>query len=102
MTVTIKIAEAKAHFSALIARAEGGEEFVIARGNIPVARIMPLGPKAPRRPGVATHWAKDPAWAELNASLLEPLDAQEQAAADGELTDAFGITRSGGPLPAGA
>jgi prevent-host-death family protein len=42
MTATIKIAEAKAHFSELIARVEAGEELVIARGDLPVARLVPL------------------------------------------------------------
>lgn len=42
MPSTFKIAEAKAHFSELIARAEAGEEVIIARGDRPVARLAPL------------------------------------------------------------
>ena len=37
MNVTVKIAEAKAHFSALLARVEQGEEIIISRGNDPIA-----------------------------------------------------------------
>ena len=37
----VSVAEAKAHFSALIKRAEAGEELVVTRSGIPVARIMP-------------------------------------------------------------
>jgi len=40
MTETVKIAEAKAHFSELVARAEAGEEIVISRGNKPVAKLV--------------------------------------------------------------
>ncbi|MEB2848303.1 type II toxin-antitoxin system Phd/YefM family antitoxin [Endobacterium cereale] len=36
---TIKISEAKTHLSDLLARVEAGEEFVIARGNDPVAHL---------------------------------------------------------------
>ncbi len=34
------IGEAKAHFSALVKRAESGEEVVVTRSGIPVARIV--------------------------------------------------------------
>jgi prevent-host-death family protein len=37
----IQIAEAKAHFSALVERVESGEEIVIARRGKPVARLVP-------------------------------------------------------------
>ncbi|THK34127.1 type II toxin-antitoxin system prevent-host-death family antitoxin [Ensifer sp. MPMI2T] len=37
MTVTVKVAEAKAHLSELLARVEAGEEVIIARGNDPIA-----------------------------------------------------------------
>ncbi|MGE7370464.1 type II toxin-antitoxin system Phd/YefM family antitoxin [Neorhizobium sp. NPDC001467] len=39
MTTTIKISEAKTHLSDLLARVEAGEEFVIARGNDPIAHL---------------------------------------------------------------
>ncbi|PZU17883.1 MAG: type II toxin-antitoxin system prevent-host-death family antitoxin [Shinella sp.] len=42
MTATVKISEAKTHLSDLIARVEAGEEFVIARGNDPVARLIAI------------------------------------------------------------
>lgn len=37
----VAIAEAKAHFSALVERVEAGEEIVIARRGKPVARLVP-------------------------------------------------------------
>lgn len=39
MTTTVKISEAKTHLSDLLARVEAGEDFVIARGNDPVAHV---------------------------------------------------------------
>jgi prevent-host-death family protein len=38
---TANIAEAKAHFSALLAEVEAGEEVIITRRGKPVARIVP-------------------------------------------------------------
>lgn len=39
---TVKIHEAKTNLSKLIARVEAGEEIVIARGDKPVAKVVPL------------------------------------------------------------
>lgn len=36
---TIKVSEAKAHLSQLLARVEAGEEVIIARGNDPIAKL---------------------------------------------------------------
>jgi prevent-host-death family protein len=41
------VGEAKAHFSALIKRAESGEEVLVTRSGAPVARIVPA--KAAKR-----------------------------------------------------
>ena len=41
---TVTIHEAKTHLSKLIARAEAGEEIVIARGKEPVAKLSALLP----------------------------------------------------------
>ena len=46
------IRQAKARISKLIARAEAGEEIIIARGTEPVARLEPIAlRKAKRTPG---------------------------------------------------
>ena len=100
MNEPIKIAEAKAHFCELVARAEAGEEILISRGNKPVARIVPLGGAAARRPGIARHWKADPAWADLADAIAEPVDEDDQAAAEGAFNDEFGITLTPGPGPA--
>ncbi|MDX0698399.1 type II toxin-antitoxin system prevent-host-death family antitoxin [Sinorhizobium medicae] len=39
MSVTVKVAEAKAHLSELLARVEAGEEVIISRGSDPVAKL---------------------------------------------------------------
>lgn len=49
MAETVKVSDAKTHLSELLARVEAGEEFVIARGNEPVARLVPLDERAKRR-----------------------------------------------------
>jgi prevent-host-death family protein len=39
MTITVKVGEAKTHLSDLLARVEAGEEIIIARGDVPVAKL---------------------------------------------------------------
>lgn len=54
MSKKFNIAEAKAHFSELVQKAMLGEEVVIAKGNKPVLKLVPLEkPKQPRKPGSA-------------------------------------------------
>ena len=45
----VTIHAAKTHLSALVARAEAGEEIIIARGKTPVAKLVPLHPPHPHR-----------------------------------------------------
>ena len=45
---TVNVHEAKTHLSRLLERVESGEEIVIARAGKPIARLVPLGPPAPR------------------------------------------------------
>jgi len=52
MNEPISIHVAKTHLSRLIAPAEAGEEIVIARGRKPVAKLVPIAPKAKRVFGV--------------------------------------------------
>ena len=49
---TVTIHQAKTQLSKLIARAEAGEEIVIARGKEPVVKLTPVAEKsAKRQPG---------------------------------------------------
>lgn len=45
----VSIHEAKTHFSRLIARAEKGEEIIVRRGRVPVAKIVAYHPPTERR-----------------------------------------------------
>ncbi|WP_230987163.1 type II toxin-antitoxin system Phd/YefM family antitoxin [Mycolicibacter heraklionensis] len=51
----VKVQYAKTHLSALIAAVEGGAEFVIARGDHPAARLVPLASQDDRELGFVTY-----------------------------------------------
>ncbi len=48
----VNVHEAKTNFSRLLEMAHAGEEIVIAKSGRPYARIVPLAPAEPRRPGL--------------------------------------------------
>jgi prevent-host-death family protein len=48
----VNIYEAKAKLSALLAKAQAGEEVVIARAGKPIARLTPIAPAPGTRSGV--------------------------------------------------
>jgi prevent-host-death family protein len=50
--VLVNIYEAKARLSALLERAQAGEEIVIARAGEPIARLTPIRPATGSRSGV--------------------------------------------------
>jgi prevent-host-death family protein len=52
VAAVVKLAEAKPHLSELLAKVERGEEFVVARGRRPIARLGPLEEKARGRAAV--------------------------------------------------
>lgn len=77
MKVTIHAA--KTTLSQLIERAHSGEEIVIARGDVPVARLVPIVGQVPRRrPGTLRGIVTIP------DSFFEPLPAEELDAWDGK------------------
>jgi prevent-host-death family protein len=49
MTKIIKLYDAKTHLSDLVERAARGEEFIIAKGNEPKARLVPITQQARQR-----------------------------------------------------
>jgi prevent-host-death family protein len=66
------IHQAKTHLSALIERAERGEETVIARGKQPVVRLVPIKRPPKRRiPGLFKGEFK------IGRAFFEPLSASE-------------------------
>lgn len=83
MTIQINIAEAKAKLSELVARAEAGEEVIIARAGKPSVALRPVAEKAragERRLGAWAHLGKlqDP------YLFLRP-DPELEEAADGPI-----------------
>jgi len=49
----VNIHEAKTHLSRLVDRAAAGEEIVIAKAGVPVAKLGPVAPVRPaRKPGI--------------------------------------------------
>ncbi|MBZ0073193.1 MAG: type II toxin-antitoxin system Phd/YefM family antitoxin [Thiohalobacteraceae bacterium] len=64
----INIHEAKTQMSKLIERAQGGEEFIIAKAGKPVARIVPLA-KTKRTLGILNGKIRIPE--DFNAPLPE-------------------------------
>ncbi len=65
--------EAKTNLSRLIADALAGDEVVIARGNVPVVRLVPVNPVGKRQFGVLKGRIA------MDARFDEPLPADEQA-----------------------
>lgn len=53
MGEVIKTGEAKTRLSELLARVEAGEEVTIARGDVPVARLVPVARRDNARAAVA-------------------------------------------------
>ena len=69
---TVTIHEAKTQLSKLIARAEAGEEIVIARGKEPVVRLAPVRAKPSREPGYLKGFAEIP-----DSFFFDPLPEEE-------------------------
>jgi prevent-host-death family protein len=51
MIKLVKLHEAKTNFSRLIGLVEQGEEIIVQRGNVPVARLVPYETATPRKAG---------------------------------------------------
>jgi prevent-host-death family protein len=51
--ITVDVAEAKARLAELLRRVDAGQEIVIARDHVPVARLVPARLPGSRRPGSA-------------------------------------------------
>jgi prevent-host-death family protein len=88
VTAQFNIAEAKAKLSELLDRALAGEEIVIARAGKPLARLAPMGSRAPRKPGAWRGWAANVA----TEAFLAPMDPEDLDAAEGKFSDEFGIS----------
>ncbi len=67
----VNIYQAKATLSALLEKAQAGEEIVIARAGKPIARLMPIAPATETRSGVRFGGLKM-AKLKLSADFHEP------------------------------
>lgn len=51
MTLLVNVQEAKTGLSKILRQAEAGEEVIIARGGVPIVRLVPIAEPAPRPVG---------------------------------------------------
>ncbi len=73
MSEPITIHAAKTRFSELVRRVEAGEEIVIARGDKPVAKLVPIPPAAaPKR-----QFGSLKGLVELDEAFWDPLTDEE-------------------------
>ncbi len=70
--------EAKSRLSALVDQAAAGEEIVIAKAGVPLARLVPLRSRARRRPGGSKGKIR------IAADFDAPLPAEVLAAFSGK------------------
>lgn len=78
MTIEINVHEAKTHFSKLLNRVLAGEEVVIAKAGVPVARLVPIRNRSDdRRAGSAKGKL------EVGDGFYEPLPADVLDAFEG-------------------
>jgi prevent-host-death family protein len=79
MTNIIKLYDAKTHLSDLVERAAQGEEFIIAKGDEPKARLIPVARQARQR--VPGAW-EGRGW--ISEDFDAPLPAEVSAAFEGK------------------
>jgi prevent-host-death family protein len=58
---TVNVHDAKTNLSKLLARVEAGEEVVIARAGVPVARLVKAEPP-PRKRVIPAEWRRQIRW----------------------------------------
>jgi prevent-host-death family protein len=87
MTTTLNLYQAKTQLSALVERAAAGEEIVIAKAGKPMARLVSLEKRRPRRSGflkgkvwIADDFDDTPEWLirAFEESELFPLEDDDQ------------------------
>ncbi len=81
MTKIIKLYDAKTHLSDLVERASRGEEFIIAKGDEPKARLVPLTKFGqPRAPGgwEGRVWISDDFDAPLPREIADAFEGKNE------------------------
>ena len=74
----VNMQDAKTRLSQLVARAEAGEEIVLARAGRPAVRLTPVAPQH-----VVRGYGQHPELAALGDAVLEPLPEEELALWEG-------------------
>lgn len=74
----ITVHAAKTNLSKLIERAEAGEDIIIARGNDPAVKLVPVSPPSQRRFGLYKGLAR------IGPEFFEPLPDEELQAWEGQ------------------
>jgi prevent-host-death family protein len=69
MTKVVNVHEAKTHLSRLLEEVHAGHEIILAKGGKPYAKLVPIGPAAPRRLGFLKM--------KVPADFFEPLPEDE-------------------------
>ena len=87
----VTISEFRARLAEMVGRVERGEEVLIARGRILVAKLVPVRSRRKRRLGVLKDMMSEKALAALTKALDEPLALDDQVALEGRLADSLGI-----------
>lgn len=75
----ITVHAAKTNLSQLLERAEAGEEIIIARGQVPVARLVPIAPK----PKPKRQFGLYAGLATIGPEFFDPLPEEELRAWEG-------------------
>ncbi|MDR3662056.1 MAG: type II toxin-antitoxin system Phd/YefM family antitoxin [Mycobacterium sp.] len=70
MSTIVKVQEAKTRLSALLAEVEAGADIVIARGDVPVARLVPVNKPGPRAMGFVAYRVPETFFDQLPAEEL--------------------------------
>lgn len=84
MSRFVNIADLKARLSEFVEQVEGGEEILVCRRNLPVARLVPLAsPATPKRLADVRGWISD------DDSFPEVLEKRRAEAAAMRRTDPF-------------
>ncbi len=89
----VTVSAFRARLAEMISRVERGEEVVIARGRVPVAKLVGLQPKGRRRLGILKEMMNEEELNALTEAVEKPLSPADQTALEGGLTDALGITQ---------
>jgi prevent-host-death family protein len=73
---TVNVYEAKTQLSKLLAEVEAGEEVIVARNGVPIARITAIQPRRKRQAG---DWRTYPGWENFvyDPSIFAPMTDEQ-------------------------